>query len=116
MTAARVRLLAVAGLLLLQPLWFAWLAPPTVLPPGIVTTVTATPLAILLIGLWRGGRFESVLTGCVLLIYFCYAVMEAWVGGPAQVPAMIQIALVVVFFSALPWRRPPPAGSTPGPS
>lgn len=97
--------IAVLGLIALQPLWFIWLAPPTHLPPTFVLAVTVTPLLIALVYLWPLGIRALVVTGCLLLAYFSFGVMEAFANPSARVPALVQIALTVLYFTAVPAVR-----------
>lgn len=96
---------SVVGLVILQPLWFAWIAPPAAVPVAVVLTVSLAPLLAVFPGAWRLNTRTLVITGCVLLVYFCFAVMEAWVNPAARIPALIQIGLISVFFIALPAVR-----------
>lgn len=89
------------GLIVLQPLWFGWIDPPTVVPPLLAVALTTVPLLILLPFVWRLGRDALVVAGCVLLAYFCLGVSEAMVSPPSRVAGLIQIALILMYFSAL---------------
>lgn len=92
---------ALVALILLQPAWFAWLSPPEVVPPWFAITVMAGPLLIGLPFVWRLTRNALVVTGCVLLAHFCLAVSEAWATPAARLPALIQMALIVAYFSGM---------------
>lgn len=103
--------IAMAGLLVLQPLWFGWINPPGVVPPWIVMAITTVPLLVLMPGCWRLRPRSLVIAGCLLLLYFCLAVMEAWANAAARVPAVAQIVLIAIYFTALPAVRKQPAGN-----
>lgn len=65
-------------LCLLQPVWYLWLAPPTLLPPWLALGLALAPLlpVALLLALRRPtGLFWA---GVVSLLYFCHGVMEGW--------------------------------------
>ncbi len=103
------------GLIALQPLWFGWLAPPELMPSWLAVVLTSGPLLIALPFVWRLRRRALLLAGCVLLFYFCLAIAEAWVTPAARPAAIIQVLLIVLYFTALSsirfGRRPdsPPA-------
>lgn len=100
---------AVLGLIALQPLWFIWLAPPIHLPADILLGVTILPLLVILPFLWPLGMRALVMTGCLLLLYFSFGIMEAFANPQARAPAIVQIALTVLYFTALPAARKPGA-------
>jgi uncharacterized membrane protein len=90
------------GLVVLQIVWFGWLQPTTtVFPAPWALIVALGPLLPLLPGVWRLDGQPLVIAGCVLLLYFCFAVMEGWSGEVGQKPALLQIALITVYFTAL---------------
>jgi uncharacterized membrane protein len=93
------------GLIMLQPIWVLVLNP--TLFPGtlLLLVVTLGPLLILLPGVWQLRARALVITGCLLLLYFSFAVMEIRVNSTALIPAMLQIGLVVLYFMALPAIR-----------
>lgn len=93
--------IAVLGLIALQPLWFMWLAPPTHLPAGMLLAVMIIPLLAVLPFLWPLRMRALVMTGCLLLLYFSFAVMEAFASPEARGPAIVQIALTLLYFTAL---------------
>lgn len=96
---------AILGLILLQPVWFVAVSPPAYLPLALVLAMTLTPLLVVLPGVWHLKPRTLVIAGCLLLIYFSFAVMESWVHPIARWPALVQIALVALFFTALPAIR-----------
>lgn len=100
------------GLVILQLVWFGWLQPSRVLPAPAALIIALVPLLLVLPGVWRLQGKALVVAGCFLLIYFCYGVMEAWAGAGGRLPALIQVALITVYFAALPTiRRRPQPGS-----
>ena len=96
---------ALLGILAVQPIWFGWVHPPSVVPPWLVLVVTMLPLLLVLPGAWRLRPRSLVIAGSILLMHFCLAVMEAWANPPARWPAIAQIVLVVIYFTALPAVR-----------
>lgn len=105
-------------LILLQPLWFFWLAPPELMPPWLATLLMALPLLLVLPFAWQLGRNALVVAGGILLLHFCVAVAEAWANPAARIPALIQIVLVVLYLTAMSAlrfgrRAAEPAGPQP---
>ena len=92
---------SLVGLIVLQPLWFFLLAPPQVIPAWLVVICTTLPLLALLPFVWRLGRDALVIGGCILLIYFCLAVAEAWASPAARLPALVQAVLVTAYMTAM---------------
>lgn len=89
------------GLIVLQPLWFFWLAPPELVPGWMAVTIMGLPLLAALPFVWRLGKEALVVVGCVLLAHFCLAVSEAWANPAARVPAVAQVVLIVIYFTAM---------------
>lgn len=92
---------ALVGLIVLQPLWFGWLAPPELVPPWMAITIMSLPLLLALPFVWRASRNSLVVAGCILLVHFCLAVSEAWANPAARVPAIIQVVLIVIYLTAM---------------
>ena len=95
------RILAIAlfiALCLLQPVWYLWLAPPTLLAPWLALTLMGLPL--LPVAVLLALRRPSALfwAGVVSLLYFCHGVMEGWTvaatRGLGIAEALIAFALV----------------------
>lgn len=92
---------SLVGLIVLQPVWFGWLAPPELVPPVMAITVMGLPLLLALPFVWRLKRDALVIVGGVLLIHFCLAVSEAWANPAARVPAVVQVLLIGIYFTAM---------------
>ena len=111
LTLCRWSLLA---LIALQLVWFGWLHPPQHFSMAAALALTAGPLIILLPFVWRLQPRPLVVAGLVLLIYFSAGVMEAWANPGVRAPALVQVALVLVYFTALATirrrRRPGASG------
>ena len=102
------------GLLALQLVWFGWLHPSPSLSVPLVISLTAGPLLLALLLAWQLKPRALVIAGLVLLVYFAVGVMEAWANPSVRWLALVQVALVLVYFTALatirrdrrPARRP----------
>lgn len=97
--------IALLGVLIAQPVWFGWLDRPEFLPLWLVLALSMLPLMAVLPGVWQLRKNPLVIAGCLLLVYFCIAVMEAWANPVVRPVALAQIALIGVFFTALPRLR-----------
>ena len=107
----RIAWLALIGL---QLLWFGWLVPSASLGRLGGTLFAVVPLLLPLWWILRLGRDALVVGGMILLAYFCFAVVEAWVNPPVRWLALIEIALIVLYFTgllAIRRRRPEADGS-----
>lgn len=93
------------GLILLQPLWWLWLAPPQVMPAALALGISLLPLLPVLPGVWRLHQRPLVIAGFILMFHFCLGVMEAWSNPTARAPALMQVILVSLYFIALPTIR-----------
>jgi len=96
--AARFAWLA---LIALQLVWFGWLAPAESLGRlgGLLFA-----LCPLLLPLWPVVRLNPdglVIGGLILLVYFCFAVVETWVSPAVRVLALVEIGLIVLYYLAL---------------
>jgi len=100
------------ALIVLQLAWFAWLAPADSRLGG-----TLFALVPLLLPLWWIMRLHLnglVVGGLILLGYFCFAVVEAWVSPAVRMLALAQIAMIVFYYLALlAVKRAPSAGAAP---
>jgi uncharacterized membrane protein len=96
---------ALVGLLVLQLVWFGWLQNPGFPAAGLILLISAGPLLLLLPGVWRLRQRPLVIAGFVLMFYFCFAVMEAFANPGTRLAAGLQIALITVYFIALPTIR-----------
>lgn len=96
--AARIAWL---GLIALQLLWFGWLAPAESLGRTGGLLFALLPLLLPLWPILRLNLDALVVGGMILLIYFCFAVVEAWVSPAVRVLALIEIALIALYYLAL---------------
>ena len=109
----RVGLAAWALLVVLQPIWHAWLAPPQSMPMAVLLALTVIPL---LLPLFAIGNVRRALlwVGILSLFYFCHGVSEAW-SAPAErwlaIAEIVLTVLLIVVLGAGVKRRQP--ASTP---
>ncbi|MEO7323195.1 MAG: DUF2069 domain-containing protein [Dokdonella sp.] len=101
MKALPVGLLAWALLVLLQPAWYLWLAPPTKGIPMFALALTLPPLLLPLFALRTSARRALLWVGIVALFYFCHGIVAAWVIPAARMPALLEALLGVVLIGAL---------------
>ncbi|MGA8277980.1 MAG: DUF2069 domain-containing protein [Rhodanobacteraceae bacterium] len=92
-----------AGLVLLQFVWYLWLAPPTRAAPVLALLLTVPPLLLPLLALRRGLRRTLLWVGIVSLVYFCHGVVAAWLLAADRLPALIEVTLSVTLIAALGW-------------
>lgn len=97
------------GLVVLQPAWFGGLYNPGLPMLLGVLAAALVPLLVVLPGVWQLRPRSLVIGGCLLLFYFCFAVMEAWMNQSARPLALIQIGLISLYFAGLAMIRKSPA-------
>ncbi|HEX7917147.1 DUF2069 domain-containing protein [Rudaea sp.] len=102
-SALRTAVGALIALLILQPLWHAWLAPakPQLLAPALVLAMTP-----LLLSLWiaaKSLRRGVLIGGMACLFYFSHGISELWSGALPRWPAAVEIVLALVVVLALGW-------------
>ena len=95
--------LLVLALLALQPAWYLWLAPPTVLPPPFAAVAMSMPLlpVVLLLVLRRPSA--GFWAGLAALFYFSHGVMEAWASPEVRALALVEATLSVMLVVASSW-------------
>ena len=100
------------ALIAVQLIWYGWLNPPQILPLAMALGLSVMPLLVVLPFAWALKPHGLVVAGLVLLIYFSIGVTEAWVRPDLRVIALVQVILVVLYFTALATnrRRRRPAG------
>ena len=96
--ARRIAIALFVALCLVQPAWYLWLAPPSMLPGWMAITLALLPLAPVALLLALGRPSALFWAGVVSLLYFCHGVMEGWTvaatRGLGIVEALIAFALV----------------------
>lgn len=90
-----------AALLLLQPLWYLWLAPPGNNNGALALMLTLPPLLLPLLALRRGRRRALLWVGIISLGFFCHGVVAAYSHPSLRVPALIEVALCTVLIFSL---------------
>jgi uncharacterized membrane protein len=103
MTALRGGLIAWGLLVLLQPAWYLWLAPPANADSLFALVLTLPPLLLPLLALRSGARRALLWVGIVALFYFCHGIVAAWVIPAARTPALLEVLLCVVLIGMLGW-------------
>lgn len=104
MNAMSVGCAAWAALVLLQPAWYLWLAPPANANPGLALALTLPPLLLPLLALRRSPPRALLWVGIIALFYFCHGIVAAWVIAAARVPALLEVAFCLVLIGALGWN------------
>lgn len=89
------------ALMALQVVWFGWLYPPTALPVAFVLAVMVVPLLVVFWGVWKNQTRAMVIAGFILLFHFSLAVSEAYASAQVRWLAILQIALVCIYFTGL---------------
>jgi uncharacterized membrane protein len=97
----RCGLAAWAMLVLLQPAWYLWLAPPANGHGAFALVLTLPPLLLPLLALRTGPRRALLWVGIIALFYFCHGVVAAWVYPSTRVPALLEAACCVGLILAL---------------
>jgi len=101
MSALRLGAAAWTALVLLQPAWYLWLAPPAGGHPAFALLLALPPLLLPLLALRTSLRRALLWTGVVALFYFCHGVVAAWAVPAARAPALAEALLCVVLIGAL---------------
>ncbi len=99
------------ALIPVQLIWFIWLQPPQILPLALVLALSILPLLLVLPFAWRLKPRGLVVAGLFLLVYFSVGVTEAWVNPNVRLIALVQVGLVVIYFTALATIRRQPSTS-----
>ena len=96
-----IGLVAWALLVLLQPAWYLWLAPPAKGLPWFALVLTLPPLLLPLFALRTGARRALLWVGIVALFYFCHGIVAAWVYPTMRTPALLEVLFCVVLIGSL---------------
>jgi uncharacterized membrane protein len=99
-TEQRLGLLAWAALIALQPVWHAWLFPPSVMPTWLILLVTTVPLLLPLLAV-RDVRRALLWVGLLSLFYFSHGVAEAWSAAGQRGLALLEVVLTVLLIALL---------------
>lgn len=93
------------ALIALQLAWFGWLHPSTLLGYWPALVIATVPLLLPTPWILALRPQAMVVGGMILLLHFSFAVGEAWVNPATRAIASVQIALIVLYFLALPSVR-----------
>ena len=81
------------GIMLLLPLWYGWLAPPSVLSPRVALIALGLPLFAPLRGLLHGRSYTVAWSLFLSVLYFTHGVVEAWSSADARWLALAEVLL-----------------------
>ncbi len=81
------------GIMLLLPLWYGWLDPPSVLSPRVALIVLGLPLFAPLRGLLHARSYTVAWSLFLSVIYFTHGVVEAYSDRGARWLALAEVAL-----------------------
>ncbi len=112
-SAQRIALVAMGTLVLLQPLWHGWLAPPRMGSAALAAGLATLPWSLVLLATLR-DRAKGVLWGGTLaLFYFAHGVALAWSGEGLErglaLGEVVLCLLVILPPGIVAWRAPRPA-------
>lgn len=94
-------------LIALQTIWHWLLPPPAGAGSWILALVATLPLLLPLKGVLSGSLRSMTWAGYLVMLYFVIGVMEAWANPAQRLPALAQVALVVLFVgSVVAFSRP----------
>lgn len=87
------------GLLLLQPMWILYLAPPELGNPWVLLALLWLPLWFPLYGIIKGHAYTLAWANFVVMIYFLHSLTHLWVSdGVRQLLALIELLLASLMF------------------
>ena len=78
---------------LLLPVWYGWLAPPSVLSPRVALIVLGLPLFAPLRGLLHARSYTVTWSLFLSVIYFTHGVVEAYSESEARWLALAEVTL-----------------------
>ena len=81
------------GIMLLLPVWYGWLAPPSVLPAQVPIIALGLPLFAPLRGLLHARRYTVAWSLFLSLLYLTHGVVEAYSEIEARWLALTEVAL-----------------------
>ena len=86
--------------LIWQPIWIGLLPPPSG-PQNIwLAGFACLPLLIPVAGLLRQQHRSMIWGGMLLLLYFTIGITEAWTNPAHRWPALVQVALAIIYIFA----------------
>jgi len=81
------------GIMLLLPVWYGWLVPPSVVSPRFALIVLGLPLFAPLRGLLHARSYTVSWSLFLSVIYFTHGVVEAYSDNEARWLALTEVAL-----------------------
>jgi len=81
------------GIMLLLPVWYGWLAPPSVLSPRVALIALGLPLFAPLRGLLHARSYTVAWSLFLSVIYFTHGIVEAYSESTARWLALTEVAL-----------------------
>jgi uncharacterized membrane protein len=92
---------AYLALIAMQLLWHALLPPPNGTGSWALATIAVIPLLFPLRGVLAGSLRSMTWAGYLVMLYLVVGVMEAWANPPQRIPALVQVALVILFVGSV---------------
>jgi uncharacterized membrane protein len=89
------------ALIAVQIAWHAALPPPHGASNLYLAAAATAPLLLPVRGVLRGSLRSMTWAGYLAMLYLVIGVMEAWANPPQRMPALLQVALVVVFVGSV---------------
>ncbi len=81
------------GIMLLLPIWYGWLAPPSVMSPRVALIALGLPLFAPLRGLLHARSYTVAWSLFLSVIYFTHGIVEAYSDSTARWLALTEVAL-----------------------
>jgi len=81
------------GIMLLLPVWYGWLAPPSMLSPRVALIALGLPLFTPLRGLLHARSYTVAWSLFLSVIYFTHGVVEAYSESGARGLALTEVIL-----------------------
>jgi len=101
MKSERLALAAWLALIVLQPVWYLWLAPPASGQSWFALLLTLPPLLLPLSALRRNLGRALLWAGIVALFYFCHGIVAAWAVPATRLPALLEVTLCCLLIAAI---------------
>ncbi len=86
------------GICILMPLWYFYLAPPT-LPIWLAIVFFMLPLLFPLHGMLRGRPYTYAWSSFLSMAYFAHGIGEAWTLPDERLYGLIEIILSLMWFT-----------------
>jgi len=81
------------GIMLLLPVWYGWLSPPSLIPAQLALLLLGLPLFFALRGLLHVRRYTLAWSLFLSMLYFTHGAMEAWTSESARWLALTEVTL-----------------------